>query len=236
MPITIHCPRCGMRYAVQEHLAGQQAWCSCGAALMAPPPTVGGFAVATSPPPVAPLPVAPPRVAPPPAAPPPAAPPRVATPLAAPPPVAHARVATGWRVRTGDGQVHGPVSKDLLEKAIAARRLDAETYVSPEGCDQWRPLVEFYPVLATQKTGYELAPAAQSQSSQGGAWAVNPCPHCKSDKPPGASFCVACGFHNYNPEAALGDGHGKKFAQDEKDAATNRKVALVLGGVFYGLR
>ena len=97
-----------------------------------------------------------------------------------------------WRVWTADGKVHGPVSKQLLDQAVLAGRLDAAAHVIREGWTGWRPIGAEYPQLNTQP----FAPA----TAQGTPIAQLPprdfCQRCRIAKSPWALHCPSCGFED----------------------------------------
>ncbi|MEX0820369.1 MAG: hypothetical protein WD070_12285 [Pirellulaceae bacterium] len=54
----------------------------------------------------------------------------------------------GWRLRTKDGAVFGPVSKSELDGWVQEGRLDSTSQLQQYGEETWRPASEFYPSLA----------------------------------------------------------------------------------------
>jgi hypothetical protein len=54
-----------------------------------------------------------------------------------------------WQVRTPDGRVYGPVSRQELDEWVAEGRIPAEASLQTESAPFWRPAVETYPQLRT---------------------------------------------------------------------------------------
>jgi hypothetical protein len=84
-----------------------------------------------------------------------------------------------WRVRTGDGQGYGPVSKKELDEWVAEGRLDANCQVLRDGESQWRWATELYPQLAQQEqlatpSAHGLAAQAAVTPGMAGASGVGP--------------------------------------------------------------
>jgi hypothetical protein len=118
------------------------------------------------------------------------------------PPAPNGQPAPLWRVWTPDGKVHGPVSKELLDQAVAAGRLNAAAHIICEGWTGWRPIASEYPQLSPM-AGY----APTSAAAVAAAEHLPPgdfCQRCRSPKSPWALHCPACGFEDPHVKAQKG--------------------------------
>ena len=96
--------------------------------------------------------------------------------------------APTWRVMTPDGQVHGPVTKQLLDQAVAAGRLTGAAHIIREDQAGWISIVVEYPHLA--------ASDPYAHTRQPAAPTLPPgdfCQRCRSSKSPWATHCPRCG-------------------------------------------
>jgi TM2 domain-containing membrane protein YozV len=66
----------------------------------------------------------------------------------------------GWMVRTENGKIYGPASREELEQWVQEGRVQAECQVSPEGDQQWIWAAEMFPQLAAQQDPVARPPYA----------------------------------------------------------------------------
>jgi len=103
-----------------------------------------------------------------------------------------------WFVQSGDGQQHGPVSREKLDALLAAGRLDGFCRVRAEDSDDWQWAEELYPELAStdepEADDEELAPPEPSrpEPSQPEPRVVR-CPDCGKTVSIRADQCPHCG-------------------------------------------
>lgn len=69
-----------------------------------------------------------------------------------------------YKVKGSDGGVYGPVLAVVIQQWIAEGRLNGDSWVSPDGAEDWRPLRD-YPEFAAA-----LVFAAMPSSSNAGGW------------------------------------------------------------------
>ncbi len=120
-----------------------------------------------------------------------------------------------WRVWTADGKVHGPVSKQLLDQAVMAGRLNASAHIIRDDWTSWRAIGSEYPHL--QSADPNLNAAAQyAPTSPAGIVAAGHlppgdfCQRCRSPKSPWATHCPRCGCED--AQARANQAGGKKAA------------------------
>lgn len=68
--------------------------------------------------------------------------------------------ATGparWMVRTEDGKIYGPCSREELEQWVQEGRVHAQCHVSAEGAQQWIWAAEMFPHIAPVQTAAPTA-------------------------------------------------------------------------------
>ena len=101
-----------------------------------------------------------------------------------------------WFVQSGDGQQHGPVSKEKLDALLAAGRLDGFCRVRAEDSDDWQWAEDLYPELASttesKADDEDLAPPEPSQPPKPEPRVVR-CPDCGKTVSTRADQCPHCG-------------------------------------------
>ena len=151
--------------------------------------------------------------------------------------------AARWYVQSGDGQQHGPVSKEKLDALLAAGRLDGFCRVRPEDSDDWRWAEDMFPELSatagSRTDRPNLAPPEASQPPRPEPPKPEPrlvrCPDCGKTVSTRADQCPHCGC----PASVLqqtpplvDDSSAGRSTVDEK----RRWVKpLVIGGVSAAL-
>ena len=140
-----------------------------------------------------------------------------------------------WYVQSGDGQQHGPVSREKLDALLAAGRLDGFCRVRAEDSDDWQWAEELYPELAStagsQADDEDLAPPEPSRPEppQREPQLVR-CPDCGKSVSTRADQCPHCGcpasvLHRPPPVADA------SAAPTTVDGKRSRVKPLVIGGV-----
>ena len=103
--------------------------------------------------------------------------------------------ADRWFVQSGDGQQHGPVSKEKLDALLAAGRLDGFCRVRAEDSDDWQWAEDLYPELAStagsDADNEDLAPPEPKPSKPEPR--VVRCPDCGKTVSTRADQCPHCG-------------------------------------------
>lgn len=103
--------------------------------------------------------------------------------------------ADRWFVQSGDGQQHGPVSKEKLDALLAAGRLDGFCRVRTEDSDDWLWAEDLYPELAStagsDADAEDLAPPEPKPSKPEPR--VVRCPDCGKTVSTRADQCPHCG-------------------------------------------
>ena len=103
-----------------------------------------------------------------------------------------------WYVQSGDGQQHGPVSREKLDALLASGRLDGFCRVRAEDSDEWQWAEDLYPELASTAGSHtdneDLAPP---EPSRPGPPKPEPrvvrCPDCGKTVSTRADQCPHCG-------------------------------------------
>jgi TM2 domain-containing membrane protein YozV len=65
----------------------------------------------------------------------------------------------GWMVRTENGKIYGPVSREELEQWVREGRVHAQCHITAEGAEQWIWAAEMFPQLAPVQPAAPAAPA-----------------------------------------------------------------------------
>jgi hypothetical protein len=67
---------------------------------------------------------------------------------------------THWVLRTDEGKLYGPVSRDELRSWIEEGRVPANCQISPEGAQHWMWVAEAFPQMAAENNGVPSEDAA----------------------------------------------------------------------------
>ncbi len=78
-----------------------------------------------------------------------------------------------WRLKTPEGQIYGPVSKQELDQWVTDGRVTADCYVAPDE-STWNRAEAVYPVLKPTPVAVRTSPLAGSAAAGFGGAAGNP--------------------------------------------------------------
>jgi hypothetical protein len=76
---------------------------------------------------------------------------------------------TRWIVRTENGKIYGPCSREELEQWVQEGRVHAQCHISAEGAQQWIWAAEMFPQIAAQAAPSPSAPSPSASSRLGAA-------------------------------------------------------------------
>ena len=143
-----------------------------------------------------------------------------------------------WYVQSGDGQQHGPVSKEKLDALLAAGRLDGFCRVRAEDSDDWQWAEDLYPELAStdrsQAEDEDLAPPEPPEPPKPEPRVVR-CPDCGKTVSTRADQCPHCGCPTSLLRQAMPLVDDSSPAPTAVDGKRSRMKTLVIGGVSAGV-